>query len=104
MSDESQSLYRGTNVGYDYFDLDVARLRFLGGTSNHWAGWCRPLDAYDFETHDHIERSGRPIDISDLEPYLPEARGHPGDRGVSAWPRPLPWSGISDYMASSSAR
>ena len=73
-SDESQSLYRGTNVGHDYFDLDASRLRFLGGTSNHWGGWCRPLDAYDFEALDHIERSGWPIDISDLEPYLPEAR------------------------------
>ena len=27
--------------------LDEARLRYLGGTTNHWGGWCRPLDACD---------------------------------------------------------
>lgn len=35
---ESQELYEGDIVGMDYFDLDVPRLRFFGGTSNHWDG------------------------------------------------------------------
>lgn len=30
-TDESQSVYKGDNVGDEYFDLDVARLRYLGG-------------------------------------------------------------------------
>ncbi len=47
-SAQSQSLYEGENAGLDYFPLDVSRLRYFGGTSNHWAGWCRALDAYDF--------------------------------------------------------
>ncbi|TJW77833.1 MAG: GMC family oxidoreductase, partial [Mesorhizobium sp.] len=48
-SDESQDFYRGTTVGDYYFDLDITRLRFMGGSSNHWAGWCRVLDKQDFE-------------------------------------------------------
>lgn len=73
-TDKSQSVYKGENVGDEYFDLDVARLRYLGGSSNHWGGRCRPLDPYDFEKHAHIEGSGWPIDITDLDPYLAESR------------------------------
>ena len=48
-SGESQDFHRRTTVGDHYFDLDIARLRFMGGSSNHWAGWCRVLDSQDFE-------------------------------------------------------
>ncbi len=57
-SEESQRVYEGPILGRSYFDLDSARLRYLGGTSNHWAGWCRPLDAHDFERRPHIPHSG----------------------------------------------
>jgi choline dehydrogenase-like flavoprotein len=69
-SDESQAVYEGQNIGMSYFDLDAARLRYLGGTSNHWAGWSRPLDEWDFAEHDHIPDSGWPITKSELDPYL----------------------------------
>ena len=46
-SENSQNLYQGNNIGHDYFDLTATRLRFLGGSSNHWGGLCRPLDAID---------------------------------------------------------
>jgi len=72
-SDLSQNVYRGDNVGRDYFDLDTTRLRYFGGTSNHWGGMCRPLDASDFARHDHIAGSGWPIDQTDLNSYLAEA-------------------------------
>ena len=48
LTDESQNIYIGENIGRPYFDLAASRLRYLGGTSNHWSGWCRPLDAWDF--------------------------------------------------------
>lgn len=72
-TDDSQSLYEGDVVGREYFDLDVARLRFLGGTSNHWAGFCRPLDAFDFEARSEINVSGWPITRDDLDPWLESA-------------------------------
>ena len=69
----SQDFYDGDIVGHDYFDLSIARLRYLGGTSNHWGGWCRPLDPGDFRPRDHVEWSGWPITESDLLPFLSEA-------------------------------
>ena len=72
-TDESQRVYGGTSIGREYFDLKSTRLRFFGGTSNHWSGMCRPLDSYDFETKSYVELSGWPIARSDLDPYLKEA-------------------------------
>lgn len=43
------------------YPLAASRLRFLGGTSNHWGGWCRPLDRHDFVPRDDISLSGWPI-------------------------------------------
>ena len=73
LSAESQDLYDGQNIGMEYLDLRACRLRFLGGTSNHWGGWCRPLDAYDFQRKEYIPHSGWPIDKSDVAPYEDES-------------------------------
>jgi choline dehydrogenase-like flavoprotein len=70
---DSQDVYRGRNTGLPYFALEDARLRFFGGTTNHWSGWCRPLDPVDFEPRPWVEGSGWPIRYADLEPYLGEA-------------------------------
>jgi choline dehydrogenase-like flavoprotein len=53
--------------------LEQTRLRFFGGTTNHWAGFCRPLDPVDFERRDHIPRSGWPFGREALEPYYERA-------------------------------
>lgn len=66
---ESQEVYEGALLGQDYFPLDVARLRFLGGSSNHWAGWCRALDPVDFAAKPWNPMSGWPIGKADLDPY-----------------------------------
>jgi choline dehydrogenase-like flavoprotein len=73
-TDKSQSFYKGKVDGDFYFDLDVSRLRYLGGSSNHWAGWCRVLDAHDFEKRDWIPNSGWPITRKDIEPYFDVTR------------------------------
>lgn len=36
-TEESQALYEGPNLGFPYDTLETARLRFLGGSSNHWS-------------------------------------------------------------------
>lgn len=64
--------YRGRSKGLPY-DLAATRLRYFGGTSNHWGGWCRPLDPYDFSVRQHIPLSGWPISREDLDPYLESA-------------------------------
>ena len=62
-------LYRGTNVGRSYFPLESCRLRYFGGTTNHWAGVCRELDPIDFELREGIPWTGWPIDGRELDPY-----------------------------------
>ena len=73
VSAESQEIYQGDVLGDPYFPLDVSRLRFLGGTSNHWGGWCRPLDKIDFEGKGPSRVGSWPIKKSDLDPFLSEA-------------------------------
>ena len=69
LDEQSQELYEGAIVGRDYFPLDVTRLRYYGGSSNHWGGWARPLDAYDFDPNPHNPQSGWPIARADLDVY-----------------------------------
>ena len=57
-SETSQEIYQGRNLGINYADLDVTRLRYFGGTTNHWGGWCRPLDPMDFEVRSWLPHSG----------------------------------------------
>jgi choline dehydrogenase-like flavoprotein len=68
----SAELHRGELGGISY-PLDNSRLRFLGGASNHWGGWCRPLDETDFEPNPALDRPGWPIRHADLQPYWAEA-------------------------------
>jgi choline dehydrogenase-like flavoprotein len=65
----TQALYEGASVGRDYYDLDICRLRFFGGTTNHWEGRCRPLDPLDFEPRPWVPYSGWPIRRATLDPY-----------------------------------
>jgi choline dehydrogenase-like flavoprotein len=71
---EIQALYAGRNVGLPYFDLDVCRLRFFGGSTNHWAGRCRPLDELDFAPRPWVPLSGWPLGRAELEPFYREAQ------------------------------
>ena len=48
-SDQSQDFYRGEVIGHEYYATDITRLRYFGGTSGHWGGRCRTLEAHDFE-------------------------------------------------------
>jgi choline dehydrogenase-like flavoprotein len=70
---ETQSLYDGRLGGLPYFPLETARLRYFGGTTNHWGGLCRPFDRQDFERRDWVPHSGWPIGKDDLEPYYGRA-------------------------------
>jgi len=69
---EVQSLYEGENTGIDY-SPSATRLRLFGGSSNHWGGYCRALDAIDFEQRDWVPFSGWPFTIDELMPYYQPA-------------------------------
>ncbi|MCP5304315.1 MAG: GMC family oxidoreductase [Chromatiaceae bacterium] len=68
----TQALYAGESVGIEY-SLTGNRLRYFGGSSNHWGGYCRPLDPIDFEARDWVPHSGWPFAIDELQPYYPTA-------------------------------
>lgn len=74
-----QRLYGGSihstgPAASDYAALDAGRLRLLGGGTNHWGGWCRPMDAADFEARPWMPHSGWPFSKRALEPYYPRAQ------------------------------
>lgn len=66
---EIQDDYIGEISGDPYIALDVTRLRQFGGSSNHWVGWCRPLDAWDFLAVPSMGIPAWPIRKTDLDPY-----------------------------------
>lgn len=73
---DTQALYGGVidAAGFDpptY--LSSSRLRFFGGSTNHWAGMCRPLDPLDFAIRPWVAHSGWPINRDDLAPYYERA-------------------------------
>jgi choline dehydrogenase-like flavoprotein len=70
----TQSLYAGEVQHRTYFPLDSARSRYFGGTTNEWAGECRPLDALDFERRDWIPDSGWPFGLSHVLPFYERAQ------------------------------
>lgn len=71
--DRTQSLYDGIETGVRYTPLNATRQRHLGGGTNHWGGWCRPLDKSDFEKRSWVPHSGWPFGREALEPYYARA-------------------------------
>jgi hypothetical protein len=72
-SDVSQEVYRAKTIGDPYFELDVARLRYFGGSTNHWAGLCRTFEHEDFARGYLGEEYKWPINFNDLDRHFIEA-------------------------------
>lgn len=70
----SQDLYNGSNVGQQLASPTACRLRFFGGTTNHWQGWCAPMPASDLLPRPWVAGSGWPILPQQLEPWYARAR------------------------------
>jgi choline dehydrogenase-like flavoprotein len=78
----TQELNDGESVGGRYKASGVeagdtvgfSRVRVLGGTTNHWGGWCRPLDPIDFDERPGVPDSGWPIRRDELEPHYARAQ------------------------------
>ena len=70
---QSQDCYKGRVIGDDYFELDIARLRYFGGTTNHWTGYCRTFDEIDFNRDYLGDEFIWPIKKETIDPFLEEA-------------------------------
>ncbi len=71
---ETQRLLEGEVVGQAYPPLRDTRVGALGGSTTVWAGWCRPLEALDFEPRAWYDAGGWPFGLDELRPYY--ARAH----------------------------
>ncbi len=69
---ELGDLYAGRSLGAPY-PIETSRLRYFGGTSGHWGGWCRPLDSSDLLPAPAGAGPGWPIARSDLYSALQAA-------------------------------
>ncbi len=66
INDYNLEFLKGFNVGNEYSDIEISRLRQFGGTSGLWGGNCNPLDESDF--------SEWPITKKDLDVHKYEAK------------------------------
>lgn len=71
---ETQGLYEGELGAMEYWPLAACRLRFFGGTTNHWTGRCQPLTAWDFEPRPWTKYSGWPVRRAELDAFYGRAR------------------------------
>ena len=94
LDNQTQALYKGKTVGLPidptvHLGLDAPRLRYFGGTTNHWSGFCRPFPELDFEPRPYVPRSGWPIARADLDPYYAGAQDvcslGPYDYSLAYW-------------------
>lgn len=84
-----QALSEITESGLHYFARDCYQLRYFGGNTNAWGGWCRPLDPIDFQKRSWVPDSGWPFDRSELDPWYPRAEAicgvDPMEEDAAAW-------------------
>lgn len=71
-SGPGSDIYAGEVSGRPY-PLAASRLRWFGGSSNHWGGWCRPLDAVDFVAKPGQVLPAWPMKRDELEPWYRQA-------------------------------
>lgn len=64
--------YDGRVTGVPY-PLKGSRLRYFGGTSNHWGGWCKPLDDIDFTRRSTADLPSWPLTLEELRPAYENA-------------------------------
>ena len=97
-SDISQDVYNGICDARQLpSGLIGSRLRFLGGSTNCWAGGCGLLDEIDFQKRDWVENSGWPIASSDLIEYYSKAANFL-NIGITALQNPSKYSDLPNFM------
>lgn len=70
-----QELYDGKDAGFhDIYDLKNSRLRYFGGSTNHWVGHCAPATDLDFAPRPWVPYSGWPLTKAELDPYYEAAQ------------------------------
>jgi len=66
------ALSRVENAGRPY-EADTLRLRYFGGTTNHWGGHCTPVQPAVLDGRPWMKGADWPYPFEELEPYYSEA-------------------------------
>ncbi len=74
----TQELYTPEKQHGVYPDVLYSRMRFLGGSSNHWENNTAPFLGIDFEKRDWVQNSGWPITMADVQPHYTRAAEYCG--------------------------
>lgn len=69
----TQAMFAGRQLGLRYFDLTSCRLRYFGGTTNHWSGYCRANDPIDYEGRAELGLPAWPFGHEELDAHILEA-------------------------------
>jgi len=88
----TQALNDGVVTGLNY-PLATSRLRFFGGTTNHWAGQSCPMEEIDFQHRPWVPNSGWPIEFEDYVRYVERAK-----RICQLTDRPFAWENWKDSV------
>lgn len=92
--EDTQALYQAAVTGHPLNGPDISRLRYFGGTTNHWGGMCAPLDEEDCRVRPWLQYSGWPIARADLEPFYQRAAPYvqitSSDFSVKTWAEEIP--------------
>lgn len=73
LNQATQDLCKGVTTGRYYSPLHRTRLRYFGGSTNHWGGQCMPMRPMNFEFRPWIRFSGWPITWAQLLPFYRRA-------------------------------
>lgn len=92
----TQSLYDGDNVSFDKFPLQATRLRYFGGTTNHWGGLSPRLSASVMEPRPNMPLYRWPISHEELSEYYPIAEKI-CQLGGPEWDRTDHWQRITGH-------
>lgn len=108
-SETSQASYQGKLSGAAYAPLDGTRLRYLGGTSNHWTGRCGALDPSDFTPRGNRILPGWPIARDEVYRFATQARDildlpRPPFRAARATPLPSKYFRLTEFAMSPPTR
>lgn len=69
---EERDLY-DAKIGEKFYPIGASRLRYFGGSTNHWGGWSRALDSFDFSEKKYFAEKGWPISKEAVYQYYPKA-------------------------------
>lgn len=98
--ERTQDLYVGESNGY--WDLTATRLRYFGGSTNHFNGQSRPLGVVDFEPASWRPGHAWPIAHTQLMRHVPDAMDllglAPGSWDIDDWFDDLPVTTVAGTL------